>query len=488
MGRYVLGLDGGTGGMRAFVFDANGTPITSASQTYETSYPQPGRAEQQPEQWLQAVTGSIRQAVRSLDVDELAGLCAATTSCTVVCCTETGEHLAPAILWMDVRADEQMRKIKQLTGQSISAETFLCKALWLKENEPQLWAKTQVLCEYQDYLNHWLTGEWCFSANTACNWGYNNRKKAFDVDFLRTVGLEDLPDKIPARAVCAGAPIAPLCAGAAAALGLPPGIPVVQGGIDSSIGMLGMGTVRPGDLSLMTGSSNLAMAVTEQPLFTPPEAVNSGPDFLLPGYYTSVQGQAATGSILRWFRREFCRDLGMDCLPLLDRAATAVPPGSNGLLVLDYWQGNRCPYNDPNAAGTIVGLTMNTSREQIYRAVLEGVAYGTLDVLNTFSDHGHPVERVHISGGFTRSPVFMQIYADVCGIPFLVTSDYSVALGSAILTAYALGWYPSIPAAADSMVHHQTTVYPDAQTHQLYLRQFQRYQRLYRALKNEQIF
>ena len=132
MGRYVLGLDGGTGGMRAFVFDANGTPITSASQTYETSYPQPGRAEQQPEQWIQAVTGSIRQAVRSLDVDEIAGLCAATTSCTVVCCTETGEHLAPAILWMDVRADEQMRKIKQLTGQSISAETFLCKALWLK--------------------------------------------------------------------------------------------------------------------------------------------------------------------------------------------------------------------------------------------------------------------------------------------------------------------------------------------------------------------
>ena len=147
MGRYVLGLDGGTGGMRAFVFDAGGTPVSSASQTYETVYPQPGRAEQQPEQWLQAVAGSVRRAVQPLDANEIAGLCAATTSCTVVCCTQEGEALAPAILWMDVRADTQMRRVKELTGQSISAETFLCKAMWLKENEPQLWARTQVLCE-----------------------------------------------------------------------------------------------------------------------------------------------------------------------------------------------------------------------------------------------------------------------------------------------------------------------------------------------------
>ena len=488
MGCYVLGLDGGTGGMRAFVFDANGTPITSASQTYETSYPQPGRAEQQPEQWLKAVTGSIRQAVRSLDVDEIAGLCAATTSCTVVCCTETGEHLAPAILWMDVRADEQMRKIKQLTGQSISAETFLCKALWLKENDPQLWAKTQVLCEYQDYLNHWLTGEWCFSANTACNWGYNNRKKSFDLDFLRAVGLEDMTDKVPARAVSAGEVVGALTAEAARALGLPAGIPVVQGGIDSSIGMLGMGTVRPGSLSLMTGSSNLAMAVTEEPLFVSADAVNSGPDFLLPGYYTSVQGQAASGSVLRWFRREFCKDLGMDCLPELDRAAQAVPSGSGGVLLLDYWQGNRCPHNDPDASGVIAGITMNTTREQIYRAVLEGVAYGTRDVLDAFAQKGYPVEKINVSGGFTRSEIFMQIYADVCGVPFLVTSDHSVALGAAILTAYALGWHPSIPEAADAMVRCRRVVFPDEAARAVYDEGFRRYKGLYRGLKNEKIF
>lgn len=122
----------------------------------------------------------------------------------MVCCDGDGNALAPAILWMDVRASAQMRAVLEQTGQSISAETFLCKALWIKENRPDLWASTRVLCEYQDYLNHWLTGEWCFSANTACNWGYNNRKKSFDLDFLRAVGLEDMTDKVPARAVSAG--------------------------------------------------------------------------------------------------------------------------------------------------------------------------------------------------------------------------------------------------------------------------------------------
>ncbi len=484
----VLGLDGGTGSMRAFLFDRAGEVLDSGSHAYDTAYPQPGWAEQRPEDWIDAVRGSVKAALSGAAGADVAGLCAATTSCTVVCCDGDGNALAPAILWMDVRASAQMHAVLEQTGQSISAETFLCKALWIKENRPDLWARTRVLCEYQDYLNHWLTGEWCFSANTACNWGYNNRKKSFDLDFLRAVGLEDMTDKVPARAVSAGEVVGALTAEAARALGLPAGIPVVQGGIDSSIGMLGMGTVRPGSLSLMTGSSNLAMAVTEEPLFVSADVVNSGPDFLLPGYYTSVQGQAASGSVLRWFRREFCKDLGMDCLPELDRAAQAVPSGSGGVLLLDYWQGNRCPHNDPDASGVIAGITMNTTREQIYRAVLEGVAYGTRDVLDAFAQKGYPVEKINVSGGFTRSEIFMQIYADVCGVPFLVTSDHSVALGAAILTAYALGWHPSIPEAADAMVRCRRVVFPDEAARAVYDEGFRRYKGLYRGLKNEKIF
>ena len=153
--------------MRAFLFDRAGEVLDSGSHAYDTAYPQPGWAEQRPEDWIDAVRGSVKAALSGAAGADVAGLCAATTSCTVVCCDGDGNALAPAILWMDVRASAQMHAVLEQTGQSISAETFLCKALWIKENRPDLWARTRVLCEYQDYLNHWLTGEWCFSANTA---------------------------------------------------------------------------------------------------------------------------------------------------------------------------------------------------------------------------------------------------------------------------------------------------------------------------------
>ena len=156
-----------------------------------------------------------------------------------------------------------------------------------------------------------------------------------------------------------------LCPGAAEALGLPAGVPVVQGGIDSSIGMLGMGVARPGAVALMTGSSNLAMAVTPRPLFVDESAVNSGPDFLLDGYYTSVQGQAASGSVLKWFKRELCRDLGGDAFRELDKEAAAVPPGSGGLRAVSY---THLPHTAGAAVDADDKVTFHSCHPQ-YRAV-----------------------------------------------------------------------------------------------------------------------
>lgn len=484
----VIGIDGGTGGVRAFVFDAHGGVAGQGGCAYETQYPAPGHAQQRPEDWLDAAGRSVRAALAGIDPARVAALCAATTSCTVLCCAQDGRALAPAILWMDVRAAAQAGVIAEKTGQALSAELFPCKALWLKENEPALWARTEVLCEYQDYLNHWLTGRWCFSVNTACNWAYNSRRGGFDQAFYRAAGLADALEKVPPRAVRAGETAGVLCPGAAEALGLPAGVPVVQGGIDSSIGMLGMGVARPGAVALMTGSSNLAMAVTPEPLFVNENAVNSGPDFLLEGYYTSVQGQAASGSVLKWFKRELCRDLGGDAFRELDKEAAAVPPGSGGLRVLDYWQGNRVPYNDPYAKGVIAGLTMSATRAQLFRAVMEGVACGTQDLLQAFADKGQAVDCVNVSGGTTRSDLFLQIHADVSGMPFRVTSDYSVALGAGIEAAVAAGWYDAPAQAADAMVHCQKTVLPDPARHAAYKAVLRDYRALYAGMKDKNIF
>lgn len=481
----LMGIDGGTGGARAYIFDRTGKVLGTGSCPYDTVYPQSGWAEQKAEDWWNAVCVSVREALAGAGVPagRIAAVAAATTSCTVLACSAQGEALLPALLWMDVRASGEAKEIEKSTGQQLSAELFPCKLLWMKHHQPESYARADYLCEYQDYLNYQLTNEWCFSVNTACNWGYNRRKGGFDEEFYRSAGLADALEKIPGRAVAAGEKIGRLTLRAAKALGLDAETVVVQGGIDASIGMLGMGVAEPGAVALMTGSSNLAMAVTVEPCFGNPDAVNLGPDFLLEGYYTSVRGQVSAGSILRWFRREFCRDLGEDALAQLDVQAREVPCGSNGLMILDYWQGNRVPHEDADIRGMIYGLSMNTTREMLFRAVMESVAYGTEDILEAFREKGYPVEWVCISGGTTRSDVFLQIHADVSGIPFAVASDYSVALGCAVCAGRAMGMYGSLQEAAAHMVQMQKMVFPDREKHRIYQGLQRKYRGLYPAVR-----
>lgn len=486
MRELLIGLDGGTGGMRAFVFDRAGHVLGSADAPYETRYPQSGWAEQRPADWWAAVCASTRAALSQSGArpEQILALCAATTSCTVLTCSRDGQTDDPALLWMDVRAAEQAKAILAATGEAPTAEHFPSKALWLKQNQPRRWESAEVLCEYQDWLNFKLTGRWCFSVNTAINWGYNRRKGDFCRELYEKAGLADALEKMPAEAVAAGEPVGRLCAEAAAALGLDTEVLVAQGGIDASIGMLGMGVSRPGTAAMMTGSSNLVMAATAQPVFCGEDAFNAGPDFLLPGCYTSVQGQVSTGSILRWFRREFARDLDeKDCFRLLDSEAEKVEIGAGGLTLLDYWQGNRTPYQDADVRGMIYGLSMSTTREAVFRAVLEGIACGTEDMLEQFRRAGAPISELYVSGGTTRSPLFMQIHADISGIPMKITSDYSVALGSAICAAKAAGLYADLPAAVGAMVRPNRTVLPDPARHAAYQPVLARYRGLYAALR-----
>lgn len=483
-----IGIDGGTGGARAYVFDTKGNVIAAGESPYSTAYPQSGYAEQNPADWWEAVGLSVRQATKDLDKSRIAALCAATTSCTVLCCDREANPLGRAILWMDVRAADEAAYIRQQTGQELSAELFIAKALWLKKHARSLFDRAQVLCEYQDYLNYRLTGCWCISANTACNWGYNLRKGGFDQGFYQAIGLGDALEKLPGRVLRVGETVGPLCPAAAELLGLDRAVLVVQGGIDSSIGMLGMGVAQEGKLALMTGSSNLAMAVTSTPLFGRGDEVNLGPDFLLEGAYTSVRGQVSTGSVLKWFQREFCQDLGPGALALLDAQAAQVPVGSGGLLVLDYWQGNRVPHNDPLAKGVICGLSMSTTRAEIFRAVLEAVAFGTQDLLAAFEERGTAIGSVYISGGSTRSPLFLQIHADVSGVDYFVTSDHAVALGCGMVAAYGCGFYPSLGQASESMVAYEKRIAPNSDNHALYQALLGKYHALYRGLKGERIF
>jgi ribulose kinase len=208
------------------------------------------------------------------------------------------------------------------------------------------------------------------------------------------------------------------------------------------------------------------------------------PDSLLPDLYLLEGGQVSTGSILSWFKRTFCLDLPeQEVYSLLDAEAARVPPGSEGLIVLDSFQGNRTPHSDSSARGAVWGLSLNTTRAQVFRALMEGVAYGTRQVLEAFRAYGVSPGKISACGGITQSRLFTHILADVCGLPVGLTDVPDAALlGGAILIAAGLGYYPSIADAARAMVRPTEQFEPDTATHQIYSSAYPLYQHTYERL------
>jgi ribulose kinase len=265
---HVLGIDGGTEGLRCGVFRcSDGAEVAYASSPYPTTFPHPGQAEQQPADWWAALVAAVRAALAKAESDhgvtaaDVGALCVDTTCCSVVALSADGTRagvtpLRPCLLWMDMRSAQQAARIAATgdpalcvngAGTSpVSAEWFLCKALWLKEHEPATWAAATHVCEYQDYINLRLTGRYVGSTNNAAIRWHFQGGTAPPVSLLAALDLTDLLGKWPSVMVAPGSPIgAGLTPDAASALGLPPGLLVAQGGADAFIGMLGLGGALP---------------------------------------------------------------------------------------------------------------------------------------------------------------------------------------------------------------------------------------------------
>ena len=282
-----------------------------------------------------------------------------------------------------------------------------------------------------------------------------------------------------------GDPIGPLTPAAANRLGLSEKTLVSQGGVDASIGILGMGVSGPGTVALMTGTSNLAMLLTKEPLFRE-STINTGPHHLYPGYYTSVRGQLSSSAILKWFRDEICKAAEEpDFYERMEEEAAKIPPGSEGLLVLDYWQGNRQPFYDPRVRGMIYGFSLGHTRAHLYRALMEGISYGTCNLLRQFTRSGGEIRNVHISGGSAASRLYLQMQADVCGLTFRVPEDrQSVSKGAAICAAKAAGVFQTLEDGTKTMVRFSEVFEPDLSRHRTYEEIFLQYEALYPELKD----
>ena len=492
--KYILGFDGGTGGMRVGIFDKEGHELVFASTEYETKHEHAGWAEQSPDDWWNALRESIQKAIKQAGIgkEEIAALSYDLTCCSVMLCMNDGTPLRDCLIWMDVRSAKEAAEIAACGDPAlkfngfgnVSAEWMPCKALWLKRNEPELYNKAEKVCEYADWITYKLTGKWTANlCNISARWYYDSATGGFPRSLYQKIGLEDVLDKYPQDIRMIGDNLGTITKEAADFLGLSPDTIVAQGGVDAYIGNIGLGVIEPGKVALITGSSHLIMGLTDQYNYGKTGIFGPYPDNIVKGTGLVEGGQTSSGSIVSWFKRNFCKDLDATeegAYSILNREAAKLEPGSEGLLVLDWWQGNRTPYTDSNVRGNIYGLSLGHTQAHLFRAIMEGVAYGTENVFRSFRNAGYTVDEIYMGGGTTNSDLFMQIHADVSNVTVKVPENpQSPTLGSAILAAVAAGMYPDLKSAVNGMVRYSKSIKPNLENHEKYKKYFAQYQKAY---------
>lgn len=494
----VLGIDAGTAGLRAGLFDLQGEALGFSDQSYRTLYPQPGRAEQRPLEWWEALVSAVRGclATSGIDGSRVIGL-AIDAPCNIFLLDQEGEPLTNGLIWMDLRASHQARFLSEThdpvlryCGGEVPAEWPLPKALWLKQEEPELWQRATYLVEQMGWLTWKLTGNRAIPLNSAAaKWHYRESSdgitpSGWPSSLLRAAGLEDLPSMLPGSVLPMGASAGGLSRAAADMLGLREGIAVALSGIDAHAGMIGMNVLAPGKLALITGTSTCQLVQASGPVIDPGLW---GPfeSAVIRGEWTIEAGQASTGGTVRWLLETLGAGLpeGEARYSAADAAAAAVAPGAEGLTVLDFWQGSRTPVKDPWARGTIWGLTPAHGPGHLLRAVYEGTAYGNRHILEKLRELGVPVDQIVACGGGTHSALWLQILADVAGLPLTLTAvPDAVALGSAICAAVGAGAFPDLPTAGQAMVHTGRVIEPALSHQAIYEEGYARYRATYTAL------
>jgi len=364
---------------------------------------------------------------------------------------------------------------------------MLPKALWLRRHQPDRYARARLLVELHDWILYQITGRWVLAAATAsAEWGYDPQARSWPADLLGEVGLADLPQRWPETVLAPGEAAGAVSPAGAVATGLPTGLPVFQGLMDSFAAALACDVFQPGRAAVSLGSSSSYMALTPEPV-SDPRLLGPIRDALGPGTYLMQGGQTCAASLVRWF----CAELGggLDAAAL-DKAAAPVRPGSDGIIALDTWQGSRTPFRDPHRRGAFTGLGLGHGRAHLYRAILESVAYGGRQVtealggaLGTGAGHRSGLGELVLTGGGSRSALWLQIHADVIGRPLLrLAQPQPAALGAAICAAAGAGAFPGLRSAAAAMSRVVPGAEPDPGNRVAYEVAYRAYQEAARAL------
>jgi xylulokinase len=497
--KYLLGVDVGSMGMKTALVDLSGSIPARTTYEYPILHPEPGAAVHDVQTWLRALKDTVGEVVHAAGISprSIVGVGIDCLCPSLIGMDIDGNPLHPSIFFMDRRSIDHADMLKELvgeealfrtTGNRIAPSAFSAPImLWLKDSQPDVFARTHKFVHANGFLAHYLTGR------HTMDWTNASLTQLFDVknrnwDSTIAARLQVPMDKLP-DLVAPWEPIGQVRKQAAAETGLAEGTLVVGGGADTACAALGLGCVGPGDSIDDAGTATKLAVSIDEPSFIK-ETMNRC--HVVPDRWLLVAPSSATGAALRWFREQFgdreekaAHSGSTNAYAEMAEEAGESSIGANGLVLLPYLApgGERSPIWNPSARGVLFGLTLAHTRQDILRAVFEASAYALRDNIDTIESQGIRVDRLRASGGQNKSEFWRQIKADVTGKQIELTqyAEDATAFGSSVLARVGVGEFSS-PEDVTSLIEVVESLAPDPSQHELYTGYFELYRTVYKDL------
>jgi xylulokinase len=499
-GPYVIGCDVGSQGTNAALYAADGTLVASAYEAYDLSFPHPSWAEQDPDLWTAAIERTCRRLVDDCPdgANAIEGLSFGSQLDGMVVCDAAGRRLRPALIWMDRRAEAQAAALAETispadfyraVGANLDSSHAVFKALWVRDEEPDVWKDVASLQSPGTYVLRHAAGVTAVDHSNASSLAMlDPRTRTWSEEVLAATGID--ADMLPTLGAGPD-PVGPVTAAFAEASGLSPDTVVAIGCGDEMAATLGAGVFEPGEVCDVVGTAEPVCAASAEPREDPTMLVECHPHADPDAWLLENPGFVSGGN-LRWWRDQFAPEERQheaegrgDAYDELSAEAAGIPPGSDGVVFLPAMQGAMAPEWNGAARGVFYGLTLAHTRDHMTRAVLEGSAFGLRDILEAMKDAGLDVRRLTIVGGGAKGPLWRQIKADVTGLPVRVPESVeTTAAGAAILAAVGSGVHASVADAVKAFVAYRPEEHePDPASRDAYDEAYARYREVYFALK-----
>jgi len=497
---YLLGIDVGTTGTKSVIFDIGGQLVSKGYEEYPVLTPKADWAEQEPDIWWNATINTIKAAINNAAISSDDIICIGLSSQTnsPLFLDKNGKPIRPCILWMDKRAEPQAAWVRtkigkesfyKVTGVKIDPFYSFCKILWLKENQPEIYEKTNVILQPKDYIGFKLTGEYALDVASASSSGFIDcRKVGYAEELLEESGfsIEKLPNLVSSLDV-----IGNVTREAAKATGLAENTPVVAGSGDVITNAVGSGVVNIGQAyNKIATASDIAICVNH-PIFDP-EIRFVLYIHALPNRWI-LMGGSNEGICYRWFRDNFyqlevemAKEICKDPYKIMDMKAEEVPLGAEKLIFLPYLIGVRSPLWDSKARGVYFGIGLNHDKRHFTRAIMEGVAYSIRHRIEIVEKElGLPVREVRVVGGGARSKIWRRIMADVYDKTIILPrGEEQECLGAAILAGLGVKLYKNPDEACNRLIPITDRLEPKKENCEKYERMYRIYVSLYEKLKD----